>query len=134
MPDPQFLTLDQVDAVTFHGIKVATLGEDGDMGEIAFTHDRRRAVAATAALYRRDYGVRAKDVQVVGQPQWWRFVDNCGCGPACACPLDADGDPEHGCTHFGLPPCLNNALVWIGLPCTADAPGALPVIQLEVTL
>jgi hypothetical protein len=129
MPTPQFLTLDQVGAYTFYGVKVSTLGEDGDMGEVAFTHDRRRAIAATAALYRKEYGVRAKNVQILGGPQWWRIVDNCGCG-TCTCLLD--GDPDHGCTYFGLPPCLPDALAWLGIACADDAPGALPAIQLEV--
>lgn len=131
MSTTDYLSLDQVEAYTFHGVKVCTLGEDGDMGEIAFTHDRRRAIAAAAALYRTEYGVRATAIHVVNGPQWWRFIDHCGCGNECACPQE--GDPEHLCTFFGLPPCVRDGLAWIGFPCAADAPGALAVIQLDVT-
>lgn len=129
--EPQFLPLEEVDAYTFHGVKVTTLGEDGDMGEVAFTHDRRRAIAATVALHRREYRARVDEV-FAGNPQWWRIVANCGCGPTCKCPLDSEGDPEHRCKHFGLPPCLPEGLTWIGLVCAEDDPGALPVIELEV--
>lgn len=129
--EPSVITLDQVDAYTFHGVKVTTLGEDGDGGEVAFTHDIRRAIAATVALYRREYRARIDTVLVVRQ-QWWRIVDRCGCGPACACPVDSDGDPAHSCQHYGLPPCLPEAFTWVGLTSTADAPDALPVTILEV--
>jgi hypothetical protein len=132
MPTPRYLPLDQVDACTFYGVKVCSLGEDGD-GEAAFTHNPRRAIAATAALYRKEYGVRARRVQIIGEPQWWRIVDNCGCGTTCACPLNADGDPVHGCEHFGLPPCVPEGFVWTSRGCAADDPGALPVLTLEVS-
>lgn len=129
-----YLPLNLVEAEAEHyGVKVGRLGEDLDMGTFAFTHDRRRAIAAALALYRFE-GERVWSVSV-GTPHWWRVVDNCGCGEACTCEPDEDGETYHErCEHSGLPPCQPERHSWMGLPCKADDLGALPVLVLEVSI
>lgn len=126
-----YLTPDRVQAYEHYGVKVTSLGEDGDMGEVAFTHDRRRAIAAVCAMYRKDVGERVREV-FVGKTHWWRIVNRCGCGEQCPCPADADGYVEHNCQHHGLPPCRDDGAFWMGLVCNEEDPGALPVTTMEV--
>lgn len=131
-----FLTLDEVEVeTTIYGVKVSRMGENLDEGAVAFTHDRRRAIAAVLALFRSE-GDRVQKLTVV-EPKWWRVVDNCGCGDTCACEKDEDGDTNHDeCvgTHYGLPPCHEQIYTFIGLESPADSEGAIPVIKMEVSL
>jgi hypothetical protein len=130
---PDHLSLDQLDISEYHGVKITQLGEDGD-GEAAFTHDRRRAVAACLAMYRSGAGERVRAISVA-EPIWWRVVGNCGCGDACTCPRDEDGYTEHNaCQRLGLPPCHTEQFTWMGLVCGKGDLGALPVTRMEAEL
>lgn len=126
------LNLDQVGCSTeLYGVKVAELGEDGDMGFVAFTHDERRALAALNG-YARALGERTEAI-TLSVPRWWVVIDRCGCGDTCPHKPDADDFIEHGCQHYGLAPCIEDSFSWLGLYCTEGTPGALPVIEAEVS-
>lgn len=120
------LPLDQIMCTVEHyGVKVAELGADGDEGFCAFTHDRRRAVAAVYR-YLREVCDRPGKLTVSG-PEWRLFVTTCGCGETCP-----HGDDDHECERWGLAPCRDD-FAWIGQRCDEGTPGALPVIELEVS-
>jgi hypothetical protein len=119
------LALDQIQcSAEFYGVKIAELGEDGDEGFFAFTHDQRRAIAAVYR-YLRENGDRPDEIQA-STPGWRQLVDNCGCGERCP------HDDDHECTHWGLSPCRDD-FAWIGVICEGSAPGALAVTVLEVS-
>lgn len=127
------LTLDRIDLDEHHGVKVGTLGEDHDEGIVAFTHDRRRALAAANRLLRSEFGKRHGIDVIAAQATWWRVVDNCGCGPECPHEPDAAGDREHdNCVTYGLPPCTEDTFSWMGLTCDEGTLGALSVTVIEV--
>lgn len=127
------LPLDQVSITCeFYGVKLAELGEDSDAGIAAFTHDKRRALAAINRYVRETCKAKAEWIDA-GPPEWWQIIENCGCGEKCPHVVDEDGDIEHDCPHYGLPPCTEEALGWIGLKCPAAALGAVPVIECEAS-
>lgn len=128
------LPLEKVYADEFYGVKVAELGEDGGAGFVAFTHDKRRALAA---LHRhaRHHGIGRVETIELGEPIWWLVVDNCGCGDACShLPEDPDDTPDCDCATYGLPPCRPQTYTWVGNDCPEGTPGALPVTRAEVIL
>lgn len=101
---------------------------------MAFTDDPERALAAVRAhmvmvhnespalsLFREDEPVR-----------WWQVYETCGCGDTCP----HGEDEDHDCKRTGLPPCWQyldgGGLSWIGEACDKDAPGAVPVVEIEV--
>jgi hypothetical protein len=103
------------------------------MGIAAFTHDERRAIAAVRRYVREICKARMKDV-VSYKPEWWQVIDNCGCGEKCLHEKDDEGYVFHeDCKHFGLPPCLEESLGWLGLKCEPTAPNAIPVLMLEAS-
>lgn len=126
------LTLDQIGCDDErYGVKIAELGEDGEMGFVAFTHDERRALAAVNRYLR---SVRDQPQSIdLSKPFWWVVIDRCGCGNTCPHEEDADGFVEHGCEHYGLAPCIKDSLSWLGLRCSEGTPGAVAVIEAEVT-
>lgn len=134
---PGVLRLDQIGGCEeYGGIKVAELGDGVVEGYtvVAFTDDVEKALAAvrahmamvhneasTLSLWREDEPVR-----------WWQVFSTCGCGEAC--PHTEDEDHE-GCKRTGLPPCWpdnEEYMTWEGTLCDKDAPGALPVVEIEV--
>jgi hypothetical protein len=131
------LRLDQLDvSATYNGIKIVEMGEGICEGYTlaVFTVNPKLAQAAARAYlaaeeYRRDVEFRWPDSPV----RWWVVFDNCGCGATCPhTPEDEDDDPEHDCARFGLPPCLEQ-LGWLGQTVDEGTPGALPVVEFEVT-
>lgn len=129
-----YLTLDRLDdEAEYYGVKIAVLGEDCDMGEVVFSHDTRRAIAAARRYYREHYLEKAFAIHV-SKPQWWRLATKCGCGDTCPCPADEDGFVEHECARFGLPPCKDEEFSWMGEVCEADDPNAIAVLVLEVSV
>jgi hypothetical protein len=127
------LPLDKVsDHAEHFGVKVAALGEDGDMGWVAFTHDRRRAIAALHRYIRVDLDSGPVREITTEEPRWWVVVDNCGHGDTCPhTPDEHDSVWHEDCTHFGLPPCQPDELGWIGTRCDGGTPGAVPVIEMQ---
>jgi len=133
---PGVLRLDQVTAEEYGGIKVAELGDGVVEGYtvVAFTDDVEKALAAVRAhmvmvhndspqlsLFREDEPVR-----------WWQVYGTCGCGDTC--PHNEEEDHE-GCKRTGLPPCWPDSedhMTWEGTLCDKDAPGAVPVVEIEV--
>ena len=127
------LTGDQIGyTAQYYGVKISSLGEDGDEGWVAFTHDQRRAVAALHRHIRIDcdaYPVRS--ITAGSESQWWVVVDNCGCGPVCPHEEDEEGDRDHDdCDNYGLPPCHEQVMSWVGESCAEGTPGAVPVIKM----
>jgi hypothetical protein len=90
----------------YYGVKVVEVGEDHDEGIVAFTHDRRRAIAAINRYVREQYQSRAEMIDLT--PLWWQVYPTC--------------------------PRTNDAEVsaWVGEKCGPDAPGAIPVLEGEV--
>lgn len=133
--EPKPLTLDQVDTYghggEHYGVKLAALGEEGDMGWVAFTHDRRRAIAALNRHVREDLREGRVYKITTDAPEWWLLFENCGCGEKCQHAPDGDGWIDHTCDHEGLPPCDTERFAWACERGAADAPGALPVITME---
>jgi hypothetical protein len=133
---PGVLRLDQLSGCEeYGGIRVAELGEGVVEGYtvVAFTDDVEKAFAAVRAhmvmvhnespqlsLFREDEPVR-----------WWQVYSTCGCGDTC--PHTEDEDHE-GCKRTGLPPCWeeeDGGITWQGELCDKDAPGAVPVVEIE---
>lgn len=130
------LRLDQIVAEEYGGIRVAELGDGVADGYtvVAFTDDPVKAFAAVRAhmamvhnelpsLFpcREDEPVR-----------WWQVYGTCGCGDTCPHTQDEDHD---GCKRTGLPPCWqeeDGGITWQGELCDKDAPGAVPVVEIEV--
>lgn len=123
------LPLDEVDDLypgKYYGVQVAVLGEDGDDGYIAFTTDRRRAIAAVCADLR--WNGDRPDTLTVSDLRWVQVFDHCGCP-------DHDPDPQADhddceCHHHGLPPCAPETWAWVYEDATPDAPNALPIYQI----
>lgn len=128
----QPLPIDKIHiADEYYGVKVAELGEDHDEGIVAFTHDKRRAIAAVNRYCREQHKSRAETIDLT--PLWWQVYDNCGCGDTCAHAPDGDGDVEHTCERLGLLPCVDETFTWIGEKCGPNAPGAIGVLEGEVS-
>lgn len=122
--EPRPLTLDQVlMSGTYYGVKIADIGEDCER-VFAFTHDERRAIAATRAHIRAFHGETADTIDP-GKPQYVQIFDECGCPEDL--PDDEKGD---NCEHFGVPPCRDE-FGWMSHRCEPDAPNAIAVIELE---
>ena len=114
-------------------VKIACLGEDGDEGFVAFTHDRRRAVAALHRYIRVDLKDGPVKKITSGKTGWWLVFDNCGCGDTCPHPEDEDGEIEcNDCEHYGLPPCIEDRLPWLGETQAEAVEGSVPVMEFEV--
>jgi hypothetical protein len=121
-PTPTPLELDAVDTQgTYYGVRIAMLGEDGDRC-LAFTHARRRAIAATRRHIREEYSERASDIGPAN-PSWVQIFDKCGCAP------DVE-NPGDDCDHWGLPPC-QDVYGWASARCKPSDLNALAVIELE---
>jgi hypothetical protein len=136
------IPLDKLDGCSeFYGVKVAAVGEDGE--EIAaFTHDRRRAVAAANRYVREVWLMKLRSIDVrtmrvdggsMKPEQWWIAIDSCGCGDTCPHPKDEDGWSDCNCKTYGLPPCLEEEMTWIGRLVPEGTPAAFPVLLFEVT-
>jgi hypothetical protein len=134
---PGVLRLHEIGACEYGGIRVAELGEGVVEGYtvVAFTDDVDKALLAVRAhmvmvhgespalsLFREDEPVR-----------YWQMHGTCGCGDTCPHNEEEDHD---GCKRTGLPPCWQcldgGGLSWIGEACEKDAPGAVPVVEIEV--
>lgn len=126
--------LDAIEASSEHyGVKVAAIDEDSDQW-VAFTHDHRRAFAALHRYIRDDLkSGPVRDITVTGKPRWWQVFGDCGCGDTCPHEPDEEGDREHDCVRYGLPPCIEERLTWMGCYCDESAEGALPVLVLEAS-
>lgn len=131
--DPTPIPLDKIGChVEHYGVKIAALGEDSDMGWVAFTHNRRRAIAALHRYIRVDLDSGPVREITTEQPRWWVVVDNCGHGETCPHEADADGSTWHeDCKHHGLPPCQTDELGWIGEYCDEGTPGAVPATTMQ---
>lgn len=124
----------------YFGVKVATMGEDAE--EIAaFTHDRRRALAAVHRFIREAWLTKPlrldlREVRADGDPmraeQWWIGLDNCGCGDTCPHEPDEEGYRDCSCKSYGLPPCVEEEMSWMGRLVPEGTPGAFPALQFEV--
>lgn len=130
------LRLGQIAAEEYGGIRVAELGDGIVEGYtvVAFTDDVEKALRAVRAhmvmvhnespalsLFREDEPVR-----------YWQVYGTCGCGDTCP---HSEGENHDGCKRTGLPPCWpdnEEQLTWEGTLCDKDAPGALPVVEIEV--
>jgi hypothetical protein len=129
------LALEQIPcSAEYYGVKVSALGEDGDEGWVAFTHDERRAIAALHRYIRDDLASGPVKEITTDQPRWWVVVDNCGCGDTCPHEPDSEDDVWHeDCVNYGLAPCIEEELSWLGTYCDASTPGAVPVIRMEAS-
>jgi hypothetical protein len=133
---PGVLRLDQVRAQEYGGIKVAELGDGVAEGYtvVAFTDDVEKAFAAVRAHMAMVHN-EASTLSLFheGEPvRWWQVYGTCGCGNTC--PHNEEEDHE-GCKRTGLPPCWpdnEDHMTWEGTLCDKDAPGALPVVEIEV--
>jgi hypothetical protein len=130
------LRLHEIAAEEYGGVRVVEFGEGVVEGYtvVAFTDDVEKALLAVRAhmvmvhnespalsLSREDEPVR-----------YWQVYGTCGCGDTCPHNEEEDHD---GCKRTGLPPCWPDSedhVTWIGALCDKDAPGALPVVEIEV--
>lgn len=128
-----FTTPDKVLSGTRYGVYVAGIGEDfpGEDGRwVAFTHDRRRAIAAVSAEVRAESGDRLEKIAAT-KVTWWRIRANCGCGEKCAHPDGSCWEDEDGLCEPTLPPC-GDSYGWIGEDAEDGAELAFPVIVFDV--
>lgn len=130
------LRLDQVVSEEYGGIRVAELGDGVVEGYtvVAFTDDVEKAFAAVRAHMAMVHN-EASTLALFneGEPvRWWQVYGTCGCGDTCPHNEEEDHD---GCKRTGLPPCWPDSedhMTWEGTLCDKDAPGALPVVEIEV--
>jgi hypothetical protein len=124
------LPLDEIHCDDFYGVLVSALGEAGEqVGYVAFTTDRRRALAAVNAV-RRTEGESSSylDAETFGYVQ---VFEHCGCPPH---EVDEDGDhSDCDCPHWGLPPCHDELYSFAQQNCSPDALNALPAFWLKVS-
>jgi hypothetical protein len=121
------LALDQIKCTDrFYGVPVSALGEDCDQGYVAFTSDRRRALAAVNR-YRRGYDGERRNYLESEEFKYVQVFDHCGCEPH-----EDVYHVECDCPHWGLPPCQEDTFVFVQETCSPDAVNALPAFQLEV--
>lgn len=123
--EAQPVMLDKVDGSgTYYGVKIADVGEDCE-SVLAFTHDARRAIAATRAHIRQNHGEIADSIDM-RKSLFVQVFDHCGCPPHGNC-VDCE------CERYGLPPCSPDTYAWMTEVCTPDAEHAIPVIELDWT-
>lgn len=105
MVEPLPLDKIGVDA-TYYGVKITGVG--GEDRIVAFTHDRHDVVAAVRRFVPEQWGEQILQMRI-GEPLWWQVVDHTNC-------TDPDCEVES----------------WSGVECAGDAPGAVPVLVIEV--
>lgn len=122
MTSPTPLTLDQVqnEVASLYGVLVSFLGDDCDR-VLAFTHDRRRAIAAARRHIHTEWSEKVTSLDTHGS-KWVQVFNTCGCPD--------DQNPGESCEHYGLPPC-SSEFAWTAEPCTPTDLNALPVIEFE---
>lgn len=109
------MTTPTLDGFTTHyGVPVSWIGEDGDAVALGH-HEDRRALAAFAALRRRDCPGEKWYLTYTVRPRWAQLLTHCEEHPGCGT----------GCETCGEIADSNWCLAWVD----ADRDGAFPVMH-----